>query len=554
MKRLAYAALFILLLASAISVQPTVHAQVGPQVNVTSQYFLNRYGYAIVNETVGFTNNGTAAVTVPNVSVGLGNLSSKVVSYNLTGSGFGSGAIIEGAYTVLGGQSLAAGANATFMLKALLNGVVSTAVNGTLEVQVLIRPSMNLTVGSLSEAVVMPASTQFATLPSGLTEGSSGNVTAYATTAANLPVLAAVTQLKSIEQASGQDFHPLVVYRAVRTISVGSNMNPIVTDQISFENLGDTSLTWLYISPLTSAGGTVTVIPPAVPHLLNPAPVVLDNGGIDLASTSAVGSSVNPNANFTLVYQYPLPKEYYQSSGGQITLDLPTAAPIAAFINSYVVEFSLPAGFKVVQGAPSASSNVEPAPWEAGSFTISYGLAVGWALANGIPAASVIFLLLLIGLFVSRTTMTEEEETEEESSTERASAMIKAFDDKTSLINGIWPEVAAANPNELNRGYFDEIRGRLDAFRNRALQRLNEVKQKSTTQRFFDLLNQIHTTEREVDRASKDKLNLFEQYYTRRMRKEVFDRLLPQYTKRLERALNELSDELHVVQREAKLL
>ena len=38
------------------------------------------------------------------------------------------------------------------------------------------------------------------------------------------------------------------------------------------------------------------------------------------------------------------------------------------------------------------------------------------------------------------------------------------------------------------------------------------------------------------------------------MRKEVYDRLLPQYTKRLERALNQLSDELHTVQRESKLL
>jgi len=527
---------------------------VSPQVQVTSQYILNRYGYSIINETVGFTNNETVAITVPNVSVGLGNLSAEVVSYNLTGNGFRSGAITQGAYTVLGGQPLAAGANATFMLRALLNGVASTAANGTLEVQVLIRPSMNLTVSRLSEAIEMPVSTSFTSVPSGLTEGNHGNVTAYSATAANLPVLAAVTQLKSIRQASGQDFHPLMVYRAVRTITVGSNMNPIVTDQISLENLGDTSLTWLYISPLITAGGTVTVIPPAVPHLLNPAPVVLDKGGIDLASTSAVGSPVSPDANLTLAYQYPLPKEYYQSTGGQVTLSMPTAAPITAFINSYVVEFSLPVGFKIVQGAPATYTNVEPAPWEAANFTISYGLAVGWALANGIPAASLIFLLLLIGLFASRTTMTEEEETEEESSTERASAMIKAFDDKTSLINGIWPEVAAADPNELNKVYFDEIRGRLDAFRNRALQRLNEVKQKSTTQKFFDLLNQIHTTEREVDRAAKDKLNLYEQYYTRRMRKEVYERLLPQYTKRLEKALNELSDELHIVQREAKLL
>jgi len=68
------------------------------------------------------------------------------------------------------------------------------------------------------------------------------------------------------------------------------------------------------------------------------------------------------------------------------------------------------------------------------------------------------------------------------------------------------------------------------------------------------VVNQIQTTEREVDRAAKDKLNLYQQYHLKQMRKEVFDRLLPQYTRRLERALNQLTDELHTVQREAKLL
>ncbi|MGD0145270.1 MAG: hypothetical protein ABSB53_00230 [Nitrososphaerales archaeon] len=556
MKRLVSAALFIMLLMLAVPAQPVAHAQTSPQLQVTSQYILNRYGYAIVNETVRYTNTGTASLTVPDISVGLGNLSSKVASYNLTGSGFKLGFAINvgvgGPYNVLGGQSLAAGANTTFMLRVILDGVVSTATNGSLQVQVLIRPSVNLTVGSLNEVVKLPASTQFATSPTGLVSGVTATSTTYSATLKNVTAPEAVLQLKTIKQASGQDFHPLVVYQAKRTISVDSKMNPVVTDQISFGNLGTTSLTTLYISPLASASGKITVLPPAVPHLLNPTSVTLNNYGITLSSAGI--ASVNPKTNYTLVYQYPLPQKYYNASGGEITLDLPTTAPIAAFVDSYVIGFSLPVGVKVVQGHPSTFSDVDPAPWETGRFAMNYGLSVGWGVDRSVPAASLIFVLLLMGLFVSRTAMTEEEETEEESSTERASAMIKAFDEKTNIINSVWPEVAAADPNELNRTYFDEIRGRLDTFRSRALQRLNEVKQKSTTQKFFDLLNQIHTTEREVDRATKDKLNLYEQYYTKRMRKEVFDRLLPQYSKRLERALNQLSDELHVVQREAKLL
>ena len=104
MKRLVSAALFVLLLVLIVPVQPLAHAQASAQSQVTSQYILNRYGYAIVNETVRFTNNGTTAIIVPNVSVGLGNLSSEVVSDNLTGSGFklGFGIAAGGPYAILG--------------------------------------------------------------------------------------------------------------------------------------------------------------------------------------------------------------------------------------------------------------------------------------------------------------------------------------------------------------------------------------------------------------------------------------------------------------------
>ncbi|HYC26831.1 MAG TPA: hypothetical protein VEB67_02270, partial [Nitrososphaerales archaeon] len=189
-----------------------------------------------------------------------------------------------------------------------------------------------------------------------------------------------------------------------------------------------------------------------------------------------------------------------------------------------------------------------------GKTTFSYSVTPGWGLMAAVPGASVVFVILLLGLYVSRVQLSEEEETEEESSSELASGMINAFEEKTNLINGLWSEITSKDPNEITKAYFDELRGRLDAFRSRAVQRLNELRQRSTSQRFSDLLNQIQTTEREVDRAAKDKLNLYDQYYMNRMRKEVYERLLPQYSKRLEKALNQLSDELHLVQREAKVL
>ena len=554
-------ALLLVLILALLPAQLPAHSQVGAastaaKVSVRSVYTLDRYGFATINESVKFTNNQTSAVQIPALTFGFGNLSSDVKGSTLTGSSFSLAppASTGEPYTVSSTQSVRAGGNASFVLSILLDGVVTRTANGTLRVLTLSSPSIGSLVDTLVNVVQMPTSTSFNVAPKGLTASITGSNNTYSSRASEVTP-SAVTSISSIETSSVQDFNPLRVFDAVRSISANSHGSPVVTDTIEFQNLGTTPLSILYIRPLAPGSATATVETLTEPRLLNPVSISLISDSIDLTQL-AVGypnNGVAAGGNFSITYQYPLGTRYYSISGGQVTLNIPDTPPIRAFIDSFTIELSLPHGATSSGTAPTTTKGITP--WQAGQTNFSYGLSVGWAINDGVPLATVVFSLLLIGLFASRTTTAEaEEEEEEESSSELASAMIKAFDEKTNLINSLWSEIESKDPNEIDKEYFDELRTRLDTFRSRALQRLNEVKQKSTSQRFYEVVNQIHQTEREVDRAAKDKLNLYQQYYTRQMRKEVFDRLLPQYTKRLERALNQLSDELHTVQREAKLL
>jgi hypothetical protein len=516
-------------------------------------YTLNRYGYATINESATFSNNGTSSVSVPSLTFGFGNLSSDIVGQKLSGSQF-TVSSQGGAYTV-SGPSLPAGGTSSFTLSLLVNGVVSTGKNGTLEVLTLSTPSISPKVDSLTNMVVMPLSTSFRSSPVGLKANITGTSNTYSSSIPEAAPAAAITSVRAIAASTVQDFNPLVVYYASRTISPGSNGDPLVTDRVEFENLGTTSMASLYVNLLGPVGTKVTIQTSTEPRLVNPVTTTLTSGAIDL-SVFAIGypnNGVPAKYNFSITYQYPLGSRYYSVSGGKVTVNVPESPPIAAFVNTYAITMSLPKGAIASQSTPTTLTSVTP--WQGGTTSFSYGLSIGWAIDAGVPGASIVFVLLLIALFAARTTQAEtEEEEEEESSSEMASTMISSFDEKTTLINSLWPEIEAKDPNEISKEYFDELRSRLDTFRSRALQRLNEVKQKSTSKKFFEVVNQIQVTEREVDRAAKDKLNLYQQYYMRQMRKEVYERLLPQYTKRLEGALNQLSDELHTVQREAKLL
>ena len=556
------AALLVLLVLALLPTQlPTgSHAQAaapGPTVSVSSVYTLSRYGLVTVNESVKFTNNQTSAVQVPALTFGLGNLSSYVKGHALNGSGFtlAGPPSTGGPFTDSSAQSNQAGGNASFVHSTILSGLVTRTQNGTLHVLTLSSPSIGSTVDSLVNVVHMPSSTKFKAAPQGLTASITGSNNTYSSKATDVRP-DAVTSLSTIAPSSAQDFNPLHVFDAVRSISADSKGNPIVTDTIKFQNLGTTTLSTLYIQPLAPTSARAVVETLSEPRLENPVSVSLISDSIDMTQLAFgyPNNGVAAGENFSITYEYPLGSSHYTITGGQVKIDIPETLPIYAFVDSYTIELSLPHG-AVASGSTPVTTLAGATPWQSAQESYSYGLGVGWAVNDGVPLATVVFVVLVIGLFASRTTTAEaDEEEEEESSSELAAMMIKAFDEKTNLINTLWPEIAAKDPNEINRAYFDELRTRLDAFRNRALQRLNEVKQKSTSQKFYEVVNQIHQTEREVDRAAKDKLNLYQQYYTRQMRKEVFDRLLPQYTKRLEKALNQLSDELHTVQREAKLL
>ena len=559
MKRLIAMAMLFMLALTLLPAMGTASAQGTSQLYVKSVYTINAYGFATINESVSVENNGTSAIQVPSVTIGFGNLSSSIVAANVT-SGFsiGSPPSPGGPFTVTSAQSIQAGANVTFALAALVSsGVVSTAKNGTLEVLTLSSPSINLEVSRILNVVQMPTTTLFVSSPLGLAAHLTGANNNYSAVSTDVTP-AAVTSVRAISPSS-QDFNPLHVFSAQRTITVSSNGTPVVTDEVDFENLGTAPLAQIVVSLLAPPTASVTIVTATrnEPVLQRPFTVSLTGGAIDLSSL-AVGypsNGVQAGTDFKLTYQYLLGSKYYSVSGGQVTLNIPDSPPVSAFADSYNITLSLTPGAKVMQGAPARLSSVTP--WQTGTTTFAYTLTAGWFLDGGIPVASLVFVLLLLGLFAARTASVSaggEEEEAEETSSEQASSMINAFDEKTSLINGFWQEVEAKDPNELDKAYFDGLRARLDAFRSKALTRLNEVRQKSTSQKFSDVVNQIQATEREVDRAAKDKLNLYQQYYLKQMRKEVFDRLLPQYTKRLERALNQLSDELHTVQREAKLL
>ena len=551
------AAFFILVLV-ALPYGVGAQSQGGPVVTVTNQYIVNRYGYAVMNETVKYNNSGSSPVQIPTLQMGVPqNISSRLVgNYSLVGEGYSLTTSLNSTgllFSISSQITLQPKAMSTFSLKAVI-GDISVKVNSnTTNIIVLEYPSLNLQVNTFNALIQMPTSTLIPPQPQAWTSSQTSSITTYRRTFTGFSPANPHALLETLQASTTMDLHPIHVYSASRTVTAASNGSPQVQDSITLKNSGSSDLSSLHLATLNSST-RITIIPSMSPPLLNPTSLALSNGVIDLTRNPFV--AIPSGRNFTLTIAYALPAKLYTVSGGNVRVDLPLTPPIAAPVDAFALSMSLPNGLRATQAQPRVVQNATPIT--PGQQTFAYTLTLGWASDRAIPAASVIFVAALFAFFVSVERQEGEEAEGEEKEKGGVTAdipdMIKAFEEKVDIVNTMLREVPTEDPNNLNKAYFVDLRSRMDTFRSRALQRLNDAKQKSTSQRFSERLTRIHDVEREVDRATRDILNLYEQYYMKRMRQETFEKLLPSYRKRLEAALNQLSDQLNLAQREAKML
>jgi hypothetical protein len=257
------------------------------------------------------------------------------------------------------------------------------------------------------------------------------------------------------------------------------------------------------------------------------------------------------NYSFTLVYD--VPSNLVRVSGGAVGVTIPHTPPVDGVVNDYVIQSSLPTGVVATDSStPVRILDATPIGGRATTTSYHYSLSVAWGAGQVVPIASLLFAVVFIGLIAYRQSPSETEpEEEKESGGTKLQDVTKAFEDKLALVARTLERLASAPPGTMGKSEFDKIRSELDGLRGRALQRLNELRQAAGPGSYSDLLTQIYEAAREEDRAERDLINLYEQYYTKRMREETFQKLLPSYRRRLNGAINRLSDLLSTAQKQA---
>lgn len=518
-------------------------------VSLIHDYILRPFGYGVLNDSFTFSNNGTSAVQIPTLQVGLPHkISARMLDlvlspsnqFSLSQSQSGGNTSV----TITPDQpTLNAGANVTVALEGVVSNVLNYSRNGfksTAPLLVMFRPSLNVNLTTLNSFATVASGGVFLTIQPGYTASSSSNVISEKQTG----VRPAASEGYLNFNATQTGFTPLTVYHLVRTIVPSANGSPMVEDQFSVHSLANYSISQIHLNLLNPGVESVTQIPSTSVPLLNPVVVTLSSGVLTFQSSSS-GAPLLPNSNVTFTFTYPLPSSLIAVNGNSVKVTIPYKPLIGAPVSNYSIVLA-PA--KGISPSGPTVANQAVTPLTPGSVQFTYTVSVGWAAGQAVPVGILIFAVAFAMFAIQRPSSGEEGE----KGLRKTSDVLRAFDEKTGLETQYIQQFASATKGSISRTEFDRMRNEVSELRSRAIQRLNEMKNALGSGRQYDALTRVADAEKEEDRAFRDLLNLYVQYHGNRMNEETFKRLQPNYRKRVDSAINHLSDLLNEMKTEEK--
>jgi hypothetical protein len=519
-------------------------------VSLHHNYVINTYGFGVLNDSFTFTNNGTSSVQIPTLQVVLpGKVSARTTGLVLSPSSqFSLSQSQNGgntSVTITPDQpTLNSGANATVALEGFVSNILnysSIGFGGKAPSLVMISPSLNLNVTTFTSTVSVPAGAQLLNAPPGFIGSASGTAVSLTQTNVRPSASESYLALNSTQTA----VTPIEVTHLVRTIVPTANGSPMVEDQFTVHNNANYSVGQIHLNLLYPGLETVTEIPSTGVPLLNPTVVTLSLGDVAF-QTSNLGGLLLPDSNVTLTFAYPLPSSLIALNGNSVTLTIPYKPLIGALVSNYSIILAPAKG--IVPSGQTSFNDLTVSPVTPGNVKFTYAVSVGWAADQAIPAGILVFAVAFAMFAIQRPSSGEDGE----KGIRKTSDVLRAFDEKTGLETQYMDEFAAAPKGSISKTEFDRMRNETSELRSRAIQRLNEMKQVLGSGRQYDALTRVAEAEKEEDRAFKDLLNLYMQYHGNRMNEETFKRLQPNYRKRVDSAINHLSDLLHETRTEEK--
>ena len=175
-----------------------------------------------------------------------------------------------------------------------------------------------------------------------------------------------------------------------------------IREVFEMTNYGLGTITSIEIKTYSNRTDTLKIVPFTEPPLQSPTKILLIGDKLDL--TRVFSSKLPPLEKIKVSYEYELPREYINSNGNQIEINIPSESPVNNLFKDYKLKIEKPNSFKFETGSNTniAQDITYDEQHNSEEIVVSVRTGLFWGTFKSFPVATLVFLTSAIALFMKK--------------------------------------------------------------------------------------------------------------------------------------------------------
>ena len=349
------------------------------------------------------------------------------------------------------------------------------------------------------------------------------------------------------ETEGSNAFSKVKVEEIVREVFITKNGEIMIRENIKLTNNGFFDLNYIpvnLIGPEVDENGTpiaktIRTAPSREPALNEKKMVILlnpPNNRLNIAEILRIGIPEEQTSVITFVY--PLPETYISQNFNSITVTIPTESPLETISDKYSIIINNQNAFSI--NAESMITELEGSEQLFGkNMTIEITPTISWASMRILPASSIIFITIFLGLFIYQE---KPKEKEEKVIVTKARKLLAQYSEKITLQKNIVNGLISLGGENIQQEHLINVKSKLTSIKTRDANALGQLKRE-----ILDLdnmqkekINKINQLEQSLERDTFQITKSYEQLNQGNINKNEFERKVSQLEKDIDKRINEM--------------
>ena len=397
--------------------------------------------------------------------------------------------------------------------------------------------------------IVVPATLTFGNVTDGMAIGGSGLAITISGTFGNVSSSEQRNEFVHLVEQPAAGVFTLVDFEdASRTVVVSPNGLISVREEFLMKNVGFGTLTELNMIPIDDSVIRVTVGATSDPPLKNPTRLFLISNRLDLQR--AFSSVLRPGEKILVIYEYNLDREFLESTFGSVKVSVTPSPPVDSLMGSFKVGIELPFAFRLIDGPNSV--DIDGTEQLFGTDIIyEFRPGIIWASGTAFPIGTGIFLILLLGFFLSqRADVKAEREI-----VLKINKLAEIYQDKISIVGSIVSNFKRLEVGKMERRQVENVRGEMNSIRSKTSTRVSELRKAiiELEPKVGSSFAELSTQDQSYDRAVSQFIQTYDLQIQRKIKSEVFRTKTTDLDKQINKRASNIVNLVHSIVKEVEM-